>query len=470
MRNFWTKQIATAFMFGCMASTAFAGTWTVVQTSADAKYTTDRSNWKQITPGMVLPDNSWVNTGKRGRLTIQKDTNVVNLNPGTLAGINELGGNLDKTVIAQQTGSVTLDLVHKSAPWMTVQTPFLAAVVKGTKFSVTIGKTDAIVDVSRGRVGVTDPRRGETVDIVTGQKAQVDATSAHPMKVAGAGKIEPVRSVQPTAPVLPMTSEQSQAVKAERQKSGVDATDENKKPEQKAENQNNNSDNTNQNDNQNENQNQNQNQDRYQNRNQNNNQNENNNQNDNNNQNQNKYQKQSYNNQEVPNFQATSQSDIGYSKVPMSGFKNRSKTSSKSGGNSTKSQKQSSATSSTLSHSTGGDRPVTTLLNTLFGSAVIQPDVVQTPSPSPSTTSTPQPQVQSSSEQGNGGSQPQVQTSSDQGNGGSQSQTASGDGNSGTDQTKVSSTTNSNSNASSTNSKDAKIRQILKRAFPKMRF
>ena len=453
MRNFWTKQIATAFMFGCMASTAFAGTWTVVQTSADAKYTTDRSNWKQITPGMALPDNSWVNTGKRGRLTIQKDTNVVNLNPGTLAGINELGGNLDKTVIAQQTGSVTLDLVHKSAPWMTVQTPFLAAVVKGTKFSVTIGKTDAIVDVSRGRVGVTDPRRGETVDIVTGQKAQVDATSAHPMKVAGAGKIEPVRSVQPTAPVLPMTSEQSQAVKAERQKSGVDATDENKKPEQKDQNQN-------------------QNQDRYQNRNQNNNQNENNNQNDNNNQNQNKYQKQSYNNQEVPNFQATSQSDIGYSKVPMSGFKNRSKTSSKSGGNSTTSHKQSSATSSTLSHSTSGDRPVTTLLNTLFGSAVIQPDVVQTPtpSPSPSTTSTPQPQVQSSSEQGNGGSQPQVQTSSDQGNGGSQSQTASGDGNSGTDQTKVSSTTNSNSNASSTNSKDAKIRQILKRAFPKMRF
>lgn len=219
MRCFWTKGVIALVFLTYLTGVAQAGGWTVVKASADTLYTIGKGNWRPVTPGMELQDNSWINTGKRGRITIRKDANIINVNPGTLAGIQELGGKLDKTVILQQTGSVSLDLVRKSAPWMTVQTPFLAAIVKGTSFNVTIGKTDATVKVSRGRVGVTDTRRGESVDVVSGQRARVDIAAARSIRVDGSGRIAPVRTSSPTQPLLEMTPDQARQVRTEQEKS-----------------------------------------------------------------------------------------------------------------------------------------------------------------------------------------------------------------------------------------------------------
>jgi len=172
------------------SSSALATDWTVAKTSANVRFTLDKKNWQAVTNGMQLPNNAWVDTGKRGRVSLNRGKDSINLAPGTLAGVFDLGGVLDKTVVSQQTGTVTIDVTHKWAPWMSVKTPFLAAVVKGTKFEVAISGKKVEVTVERGKVEVTDSRRGDRVDVVAGQAAVVDTSGKKSMEVTAAGQKE----------------------------------------------------------------------------------------------------------------------------------------------------------------------------------------------------------------------------------------------------------------------------------------
>ena len=187
-----------------VASTAVATDWTVANTSANVRFTVDRTNWQSVTGGMLLPNNAWIDTGKRGRVTLSRGKDTINLTPGTLAGVFDLGGSLDKTVVTQQTGTVALDVTHKWAPWMSVNTPFLAAVVKGTKFEVSIVGKKAEVKVERGIVEVTDSKRGDRLDVVAGQVASVDKSGKQSMSVTGDG-------IPETKPAVDTKSKKSEA-------------------------------------------------------------------------------------------------------------------------------------------------------------------------------------------------------------------------------------------------------------------
>ena len=87
-----------------------------------------------------------------------------------------------ETEVVQQVGEINLEIEKRQRPHTTVQTPFLAAVVKGTRFTVKVGKTNAAVSVNRGLVQVTSFRSGERSDLGAGQRASVDLSG---MSVAG---------------------------------------------------------------------------------------------------------------------------------------------------------------------------------------------------------------------------------------------------------------------------------------------
>ena len=78
--------------------------------------------------------------------------------------------------------------------------PFLAAVVKGTRFTVQVGKRDAAVAVDRGLVQVTSFRSGERSELAAGQGARVDATG---MTVAGISQKPSISRVAPSSPAVP---------------------------------------------------------------------------------------------------------------------------------------------------------------------------------------------------------------------------------------------------------------------------
>ena len=79
------------------------------------------------------------------------------------------------TTIIHQSGSILLDVEKRNVKHFEVETPYLAAVVKGTQFRVTVEQGAARVDVVRGQVEVTDFKSGQFAMVQPGQAAQVSA-------------------------------------------------------------------------------------------------------------------------------------------------------------------------------------------------------------------------------------------------------------------------------------------------------
>jgi hypothetical protein len=89
----------------------------------------------------------------------------------------------------QAYGTVTVEAERLQIQHFSVQTPFLAAIVKGTRFTVHSDDVESSVDVARGLVQVQDYVHGVATDITPGQSAVVSdevvlAVSGHGAKAA----------------------------------------------------------------------------------------------------------------------------------------------------------------------------------------------------------------------------------------------------------------------------------------------
>jgi len=95
--------------------------------------------------------------------------------PNSVIGIpTETKEGLSTTII-QQAGSILLDVEKRNVKHFEVETPYLAAVVKGTQFRVSVNRTGTSVDVLRGAVEVADFKSGKFAMVLPGQMARVSA-------------------------------------------------------------------------------------------------------------------------------------------------------------------------------------------------------------------------------------------------------------------------------------------------------
>ncbi|EJZ21222.1 hypothetical protein NE852_08745 [Rhizobium sp. Pop5] len=196
-------RISTAALILLSAATfAAADDWRVVKATDQAKYTVDRTNWLDLHAGDVVPNRAWVSTGPRGRAQLARGVESITFQPNTLASITGYGGFLaPQTQIVQQVGSLDLEIEKRSQPHTTVQTPYLAAVVKGTIFHVTVGKTKASVSVDRGLVQVTSFASGQLSNVGPHQSASVDSKAG--MTVKGEVSKPEITSVSPSVARVP---------------------------------------------------------------------------------------------------------------------------------------------------------------------------------------------------------------------------------------------------------------------------
>lgn len=198
--SFVFRLLFLVLVFASGGAQAADDDWYVAKTTNQVKFTLDRANWSDVHVGDVIPNKAWLSTGPRGRLQLTRGVETISLQPSTLASITTSGFFSRKTEILQQVGSVDLEIEKRSQPHTTVQTPFLAAVVKGTIFHVTVGKTKASVSVDRGLVEVTSFASGQRSDIGPRQSATVDRKQG--MSVSG--QVEPsIVSVPRSAARIP---------------------------------------------------------------------------------------------------------------------------------------------------------------------------------------------------------------------------------------------------------------------------
>ena len=94
------------------------------------------------------------------------------------------------TVIRQETGSAYYQVDKQSMPHFRVDTSLLAAVVKGTGFTVVAGGGSDRVIVSEGVVEVESLSSGRSVELGAGEGAVIDSQSPGEIEVQSPGQDE----------------------------------------------------------------------------------------------------------------------------------------------------------------------------------------------------------------------------------------------------------------------------------------
>ncbi len=179
-----TMHLSFVFlMFALLATPAFAADWVVTRVSGQATVQAPGSKPAPVTRGTVVPDGHTLSTQGGGRVRLERNAEFIIVAPGTV--MTPKASWFGTTTIEQPAGRIEVEVEKRNVQHFSVETPFLAAVVKGTRFVVDVSRQRASVRVSRGLVEVSNPRSGEKADIGPGQRASVVGASASGMSVSG---------------------------------------------------------------------------------------------------------------------------------------------------------------------------------------------------------------------------------------------------------------------------------------------
>jgi hypothetical protein len=166
--------------------------------------------WQPLNRGDIVPDSRSIRTLATGHVTLVRGTETIDLGPNTQIKIHDRGGAKPFTTVTQAVGQVTIEAEVQNVQHFAVNTPFLAAVVKGTRFVVTSGKSSATVTVRRGHVAVEDTANRQHVTIGVGQTATADNDKTTSLAVSGTGTLPAVV----TASGTPVTTTDAATTKA----------------------------------------------------------------------------------------------------------------------------------------------------------------------------------------------------------------------------------------------------------------
>ena len=161
------------------------------------------SGVQQISLGQasMLKPGDTIRTGRNGRVLLIRGAETMLISANSQVSVPTTTG-LGRSTILQQAGSVLLDVEKRNVQHFEVETPFLAAVVKGTQFRVTVTSGSARVDVRRGQVQVSDFRSGEFVLVRPGQAASAAASGAAGLRLSGSGQFNPTQHGAPRPPSI----------------------------------------------------------------------------------------------------------------------------------------------------------------------------------------------------------------------------------------------------------------------------
>jgi len=159
--------------------------WLVQKTTGKAIYSSNGTAEVAVQKGLLF-DRGTVHTGDNGRVLLVRNEETVFIGPFTVASIAAPSKGL-KTTVTLQRGQASFSVRKKLQKHFSVDTPFMAAVVKGTKFDVTVGASSAQVSVTEGVVEVRALKSGQVAQLLAGQRAVVN--DGGKLEVTGKGKL-----------------------------------------------------------------------------------------------------------------------------------------------------------------------------------------------------------------------------------------------------------------------------------------
>ncbi len=162
--------------------------WRIAKVSGEAWVASQGVQPASLSQAIVLRPGDAIRTGRNGRVLLVRGAETMLVSANSAISLPEAGRSGMSTVI-QQAGSILLDVEKRNVQHFEVETPFLAAVVKGTRFRVTIEGGQARVAVERGQVQVSEFRSGQYALVMPGQTARASGASAQGLQLSGAGAL-----------------------------------------------------------------------------------------------------------------------------------------------------------------------------------------------------------------------------------------------------------------------------------------
>ena len=159
----WIALAALFILLG--APQAVAGPdsiWTLQQSSGSVHLLKSGFSPIALTLGDQFSEGDWIETGPDGRAVLVRGDDMIVIAPNSQVGLpRETTGSI-ATRILHRLGTIMLTVEKQAKQHFEVKTPYLAAVVKGTTFTVSIQEGRTAVHVVEGLVEVRDLFSGET--------------------------------------------------------------------------------------------------------------------------------------------------------------------------------------------------------------------------------------------------------------------------------------------------------------------
>ena len=176
--------------------------WIVGKSSGEVWLTGTGVHQASLKQEDLLKPGDTIRTGRTGRVLLKRGEETILISPNSVVGVPAQKKEGLSTTIVQQAGSILLEVEKRNVQHFEVETPYLAAVVKGTQFRVTIDAGKTSVDVIRGQVQVADFKTGQIAQVMAGQHATAFANGKNGLSLGGAGTFSPIEQGTPRAPSI----------------------------------------------------------------------------------------------------------------------------------------------------------------------------------------------------------------------------------------------------------------------------
>ena len=188
-----------------MASGALAaedGVWSVSKAAGEVWVATNGAQQVSLNQQDALKPGDTIRTGRNGRVLLVRGEETILISPNSVVGLPAETKEGLSTTIIQQAGSILLEVEKRNVKHFEVETPYLAAVVKGTQFSVTVNAGSTRVGVLRGQVEVSDFKTGQIAQVMPGQAATAVEHGKPGLSLSGAGTFNPIEHGKPRASTI----------------------------------------------------------------------------------------------------------------------------------------------------------------------------------------------------------------------------------------------------------------------------
>ena len=170
---------------GAPAGAAPQPAWRISESSGDVQLV-ESGRSRPALRGALLSSGSLIATGAAARAVIVRGKEFVVISPGSRVRVptepESRGGMMQMMV---DFGTSLFKIERKSTPHFGVKTPYLAAVVKGTTFTVTAGSAGGTVQVTEGAVDVSTLDGGASEILRPGSVATVGAGDLFELSIRG---------------------------------------------------------------------------------------------------------------------------------------------------------------------------------------------------------------------------------------------------------------------------------------------